>query len=234
MRCLLRLGHGVAVIGLLVGSLAVLAAPDAGRAKEPGVTAEDRYIVVLRPGVADPRAAAAELGRAHGLSVGHVYDTVLNGFAARVPPQALAGLRRNPRVVAVEPDLTVSAAASLPSGVDRVGADDVGGTGAGPGPGAPVAVLDTGIAAHPDLTIAGGYNCASDDPAVDRGAWADGDGHGTHVAGIIGATAAASSALPRAPRSTPSRSSATMAPGGGRGLSAASTGWPSRGSGSPT
>ena len=233
MRCLLRLGHGVAVIGLLVGSLAVLAAPDAGRAKEPGVTAEDRYIVVLRPGVADPRAAAADLGRAHGLSVGHIYDTVLNGFAARVPPQALAGLRRNPRVVAVEPDLTVSAAASLPSGVDRVGADDVGGTGAGPGPGAPVAVLDTGIAAHPDLTIAGGYNCASDDPAVDRGRGPTATGTG-RTWPASSAPAAASSALPRAPRSTPSRSSATTAPGGGRGSSAASIGWRSRGSGSPT
>lgn len=45
-----------------------------------------------------------------------------------------------------------------------------------------VAVLDTGIAAHPDLVIAGG---ASMIPGV--GSFNDGNGHGTHCAGIIGA-----------------------------------------------
>ncbi len=182
MRSSSRLAHGVAVIALLVASMAVLVTPGASGAREPGAATDGRYIVVLRPEVADPRAAAAGLGRDHGLSVSHVYDTVLNGFAARVPAQALAGLRRNPRVASVEPDLPVSAAASLPTGVDRIGAEEV--AGAGSGAGMPVAVLDTGIAAHPDLTIAGGYNCTSSDPS----AWADRHGHGTHVAGTIGAS----------------------------------------------
>ena len=43
-----------------------------------------------------------------------------------------------------------------------------------------VAVLDTGIAAHPDLTIAGGVSCLG-------GGAADDNGHGTHIAGTIGA-----------------------------------------------
>jgi subtilisin family serine protease len=45
-----------------------------------------------------------------------------------------------------------------------------------------VAVIDTGIAAHPDLTIAGGVNCVNDGRS-----FGDGNGHGTHVAGTIGA-----------------------------------------------
>ncbi|WP_138753434.1 S8 family peptidase [Paenibacillus sinopodophylli] len=44
-----------------------------------------------------------------------------------------------------------------------------------------VAVLDTGIANHPDLRISGGVN------TIDGGSFADDNGHGTHVAGIIAA-----------------------------------------------
>jgi len=44
-----------------------------------------------------------------------------------------------------------------------------------------VAVLDTGIAPHSDLTIAGEADC------VGGGTTFDGDGHGTHVSGTIGA-----------------------------------------------
>ena len=48
---------------------------------------------------------------------------------------------------------------------------------------ADVAIVDTGIAFHPDLNVAGGYNCSTSDRAL----WRDREGHGTHVAGTVAA-----------------------------------------------
>src|SRR6266571_4281911 len=48
-----------------------------------------------------------------------------------------------------------------------------------------VGVIDTGIADHPDLTIAGGQNTVVGEAPSDYGD--NGEGHGTHVAGIIAA-----------------------------------------------
>ena len=53
------------------------------------------------------------------------------------------------------------------------------------GTGVTVGVVDTGVAAHPDLVIAGGANTV---PGEDPKNYGDnGKGHGTHVAGIIAA-----------------------------------------------
>jgi subtilisin family serine protease len=52
--------------------------------------------------------------------------------------------------------------------------------------GVAVAVVDTGIdRRHPDLNVAGGKNFCVTDPTNDP--YTDGFGHGTHVAGVIGA-----------------------------------------------
>lgn len=53
------------------------------------------------------------------------------------------------------------------------------------GRGVTVGVIDTGIGPHPDLVVAGGRNTVLGENATDFGD--NGDGHGTHVAGIIAA-----------------------------------------------
>jgi len=54
------------------------------------------------------------------------------------------------------------------------------------GKGIRVGVVDTGVdLTHPDLVVAGGENCVPGEPTEDFGP--NGEGHGTHVAGIIAA-----------------------------------------------
>src|SRR4029450_12231968 len=86
-----------------------------------------------------------------------------------------------PRVAFVSDDRPVQAVAqTLPTGVDRINAEES--THFSPTAwNLAVAVIDTGSGPHADLNIAGGKNCS-----VGK-SFADGNGHGTHVAGTIGA-----------------------------------------------
>jgi subtilisin len=150
------------------------------------------YVVVLRQEAGDVDAAAAGLARAHGGSVGFVYKHALRGFSIQVSAAGAAGIARNPGVAYVEPDqmFTVSAQ-SMPTGIQRIFAPD--------NPAididgqddrrvdVDVAVLDTGIDLdHPDLNVAGSTNCVTFFATCGAGG-DDGNGHGTHVAGTIGA-----------------------------------------------
>ena len=81
----------------------------------------------------------------------------------------------------------MTASSTCPPGIRRIKADQdpiaaIGGDGGRVD--ADVAMLDSGIAIPPDLAIAGGINCTD---TGGRSAWGDALGHGTHVAGIIGA-----------------------------------------------
>jgi subtilisin family serine protease len=174
----------LAVLVALATGLAPAAAPAAPRAKQTYLVLFDEAGVAAA-GAGAARAATAEVARSHRLEVTNVYETVVRGFAARVPDDALAALRRDPRVARVEPDYPVWATAErLPTGVDRIGADSQVEGRPPTRRGEAVAIVDTGIVAdHPDLNVAGGYNCTS----PDRRAWEDKNGHGTHVAGIVGA-----------------------------------------------
>ena len=72
--------------------------------------------------------------------------------------------------------------------VRRAGAHRIEGSRIGTGTAVDVdiAILDTGVNNHPDLTIAGRVNCLSGTGCT-SGGYTDNHGHGTHVAGTAAA-----------------------------------------------
>jgi subtilisin len=102
----------------------------------------------------------------------------------RASAKAAKGLAKRQHVRYVEENGTVHAhAQTLPWGIDRVDADVVHSNGE-TGNGADVAILDTGIDKdHPDLQA----NLGNGKDFTGKGTWDDGNGHGTHCAGIADA-----------------------------------------------
>ena len=159
---------------------AAAAVPPAGPQSVPGA-----WIVTLEPD-ASSRGVSDEHARRYGARVDHVYSSALNGYAAQMSDQAAARVAQDPRVASVERDQVVTIdVQSTPTGIDRINGE-LSSTLAGNGSGdvnVDVAVIDTGIASHPDLNVVGGKNCVGGNTR----AYGDGNGHGTHVAGTIGA-----------------------------------------------
>jgi subtilisin len=165
--------------------------------------ARGRHIVVLHKGV-DPRAAIAEIRRTIPLEVTHVYNHAFQGFAARIAPEAVAKLGGFPSVNYSHPDCTVHARGQQAStGIRRINgllssafAAHVDVLSFFPPPrnvglGVPkkdttqtvAVVMDTGVdGTHPDLnvTFAKSFVTGSSDAR-------DLNGHGTLVAGVLGA-----------------------------------------------
>lgn len=106
----------------------------------------------------------------------------VNAIAISVPSAAIKGLKNNPNVAAVETDVKVQVKAqTLDWGINRTQAPTAWSS-SFTGKGIKIAVVDTGIAKHDDLVIAGGASFTSYTTSYN-----DDNGHGTHVAGIIGA-----------------------------------------------
>jgi subtilisin len=149
------------------------------------------YIVVLRDSVPSAATETTRLERAHGFRSEHVYGHALKGFAARLGKRQLARVQADPNVAFVSPDREVQIAAQVPllpgetapTGVRRIRAASA--AQAHQASTAAVAVIDTGIdLAHPDLTAVSGKNCTTSRKTALA---SDDNGHGTHVAGTIGA-----------------------------------------------
>ncbi|TWX74151.1 S8 family serine peptidase [Colwellia sp. C1TZA3] len=173
----------------------------------PAVAAEDallsHIIVSLN---ANQIASVSEFIKDYAITSKYTYSHVFKGFSATVPTGMLEQLNQDQRVLSVSVDGNVHATKSnsnqiaacnvlfgcqtdqqqSPWGVSRIGANTTENTGAG----VHVYVIDTGIDSdHDDLAsnISNGYSvemCLGLDCA---NSWDDDQGHGTHVAGTIGA-----------------------------------------------
>jgi subtilisin family serine protease len=173
--------------------------PDASHPPSAPVMADEaRYIVVLQDSVKHPGAVAdAQAEEVEG-EVGLVYRHALKGYAATLPRDEVESLEEDPRVKYVALDRKVKTLAqATPTGVQRInGAGNkslqIDGKD-GLRVDADVAVIDTGVDfEHPDLNVVNRTNCVHSfeesevEQCVDDSG-ADVYGHGTHVAGTIGA-----------------------------------------------
>ncbi|MBA2255441.1 MAG: S8 family serine peptidase [Chloroflexi bacterium] len=173
-------------LATLLAVLLLIGGTASAQASSPDA-ASTRWIVTLRDGT-DVKGFVAPAERRMGFRVSHMYQRVARGFAATLTSNQRRDLARDPRVASIRPDRPFELTDQLlPPGVNRVQADvsstaDIDGTDTRVD--ADIAIIDTGIQRnHPDLNVAGGYNCVTSD----RSDWDDVNGHGTHVAGIAAA-----------------------------------------------
>ncbi len=131
-----------------------------------------------------------ELVRYYGGRVHRIY-TLVNALSARIAPSSAQVLARRPDVTYVERDGPVYALESQPAvpwGIDRVFSAErypFETWNFSRGAGIRAAILDTGIDdAHPNLTVTDGISAL---PGEDPENYSDDCGHGTAVAGIVGA-----------------------------------------------
>lgn len=211
----MRYSYTRIVSGLALGLVLILAGcdsqdplseerpADVPQTESPSGVIPGQYIVVLKDDAVQAKSEAAVRSLAQTMlgksnDVQNTYAAALTGFTAtNVTSSQLDGLRSDPRVDYVEQDQVTTLApppgkgpgdgGTEPSGqVTPWGTSRVGGP--VDGTGLTAWVLDTGIDTdHPDLNV----DTQRSAEFVSNGKGAktveDGDGHGTHVAGTIGA-----------------------------------------------
>jgi subtilisin len=180
---------GAALVCGALLALATIAGVGAQSQRTPGPPA-DTLVDVLITFRSLPGPSDEALVRGLGGTVKYRYHLV-PGIAASLPSQAVTALQRSPRVALVEPDGQVFAINEAAYASELANAWGIGHVGAGQvhathrGANVRVAVIDSGIdPGHPDLAghVVTGYNFI----ATNSNAFDD-NGHGTHVAGTIGA-----------------------------------------------
>jgi subtilisin family serine protease len=129
---------------------------------------------------------AEEHKRKFKVKVQRAFGHAIRGYAAEIPLNEVDAIKKDKRVAYVSKAVPMTKTAQiLPWGVEKVSRNgsDWSSTRPGDGTGAvnmDVYVIDTGIGAHPDLSGGTEFN-AKGGPNTDC------DGHGTHMAGIVGA-----------------------------------------------
>ena len=159
----------------------------------------DSYIVVLADD--HPSMVAQEHVERHGVELRYVYEHALQGYTATMTPGAATAIARDPRVSSVEPEtIETIQSQELPTGIDRIETDRNPNVTTDGDPDqavtveVPIAVIDTGVAFHDDLNLQLQVDCTVSSGggpfasySCEEGQGDDSNGHGTHVAGTIGA-----------------------------------------------
>ncbi|OMP66643.1 S8 family peptidase [Domibacillus epiphyticus] len=156
----------------LAGSLVISAVPFVVSA----APVEEQKVIVVFEDKVDKSAVRDAEGE-----INHTFKHVPVA-SATVPADEIKELKNDPSVKRVEKDIVVrTSAQTLDWGIQATNTPAAWNAGL-TGKGIKVAVVDTGVAPHDDLVLAGGKSF------VDYTAsYNDDNGHGTHVAGIIGA-----------------------------------------------
>jgi subtilisin family serine protease len=160
----------------------------------------NQYIVVYKRDVvtANAESAIRTTVAAQGGQVKFVYQAALNGYSAYLPAKALAAVRADSAVAYVEADRVIrldpypvstdAVQSGAPWGLDRIDQRNLPLSNAytykDTGANVHVYVIDTGI--RPTHSEFGGRASRDYDSVGDGGMGNDCNGHGTHVAGIIG------------------------------------------------
>lgn len=180
------LGAGTALAAASPPALTPAALTGSEPVRAGHLDASDRWIVVLRDTASE--VAASSRANVLGISEDRHFHGTVRGYSARLTTGQLDALRADPQVERVIPDGIVSLTGqTVPTGVRRVYGPlnpvaKINGTDERVN--ADVAIVDTGIDSHhPDLNVVGGHSCATSSTT----AWQDANGHGTHVAGTVGA-----------------------------------------------
>ncbi|MGH6785673.1 MAG: S8 family serine peptidase [Novosphingobium sp.] len=186
-------------IAATIAALPLLALATPASAQARGEKIANSYICVFKNAAVARGNVAAEANRsasAGGGQVGHVYENAIKGFSVNASAQGVAMMRaHNPNIAYCEQDQVVALVDSVngkgkpgggttqppqttPWGITRVGGGVGGATGT-------AWVIDTGIDyTHPDLNV---DTVRSRTFLGARTKPNDENGHGTHVAGTIGA-----------------------------------------------
>ena len=194
------------LVAFVVGCVAAaVVAPLAAVSSAADIEPARAYVIVLDDAVTDVSATAAQQGRRAGFTRRDVYSSAIKGYSAALTPEQVRTVEADPLVQFVTPDRTfahldtppsrprcedvLGGIQCLPDWVDRIDAElssSRSGDGRGSVP-ATVAIIDSGVDGnHADLNVAGGVDCWTG-TAVTASEPTDENGHGTFVAGVVGA-----------------------------------------------